>query len=112
MGKRCLVEIRPSLKFLLLPFFSSILLEIDIEITTDKESYKPGTDMSGEIKIHNSCNDTRSMTMFWRVFIVRYDGVVIKQIKKEKHKVTVKANESKFVEERDNLCSFQIFTEN
>ena len=88
------MRINIILSFSFLPILFLIPIEINIEISTDKEAYKPGQDLAGEIKIQNTCGETRTMTMFWRVFVVRYDGVVIKQIKKEKNKVTVKPSDS------------------
>jgi len=66
--------------------------EIVVEISTEQEAFKPGSDLTGEIKIENTCGELRTMTLFWRVFVVRYDGVVIKVVKSDKHKITVKGN--------------------
>ena len=90
-------DLHSRFKFFVLPSKTIFFLqEINIEISTEEDSYKPGHTLAGEIKIQNTCGETRTMTMFWRVFVVRYDGVVIKLIKKEKNKVTVKPNDSKY----------------
>ena len=68
-----------------------------MEIKTAGATHSPGESLSGEFIITNNCNEDRSMKFLWTVFVVRYDGVVIKQLMKEKNNVIVKCSESMFL---------------
>ena len=58
------------------------------------EDHYIGTDFQGAVEIKNTCEQDRTMTLNWNIVVVRYDGVQIKELKKEKSRIKVMENKS------------------
>lgn len=62
----------------------------DIEMgIVSKGEIMAGKDIEAVLKIHNKCNEERKMLIVWKTCIVRYDGVVIKELENQKQDFTV-----------------------
>ena len=66
-----------------------------MELVADNE-VMAGKDVEGLLKVQNKCNEERQIVIAWKTYILRYDGVVIKELEKKKQDLTVAGEKGLF----------------